>query len=643
MFERFNLPCLMQQQLFLPHCHSTRPALAGLAMLTRCGDSMPPPPPSAGSDHVEDHTHLLPHGGSSTRLSASVERRSAGASFQGRLPSAALDVQNRTNVTVSLAQGNPPPAPAKNPRVILAVHCGLALSGLVLLCGCKPAATPTVDRDPLPGEEVVAQPKVVQIIAHTGDFEVFVEHERAIAGRATPFITHVTDLHSREPRTSGGIQYVLRQGDHVIEPPDSAPEKPGIYLPAITFPKAGDWQGTLLIPADGTNATVDLGTIRVFTDARAALEADLGSPPEGISLRKEQQWKIRIRTERVTRRRLVERLRAAATVLAKPGFQAEVISPMAGQLIAPPSGSLVRLGDSVEAGQTLALVQPAFSEATAKLGETEGEIARARLALAQARRDLDRISRLVEAQAESRQNLELARLSVDSAEAQLKAALATQTSYLKEAGPSGNLPTLALTSPISGIVVSARSLALGQQVGADVPLFTVLDPETVWIEARVPEAQASRISSAEEALAESPGRPGEFVPLTGDGRGRLVFASPRVDPLTHTVRFAYEVPNRDGRFRIGEHLTVFIESGHADNAVTLPDSAIVEEGGQPVAFVQVGGETFQKRELSLGIRDGNQVQVLRGLQAGDRVVTQGAYALRLASLSAVIPAHGHVH
>ena len=77
--------------------------------------------------------------------------------------------------------------------------------------------------------------------------------------------------------------------------------------------------------------------------------------------------------------------------------------------------------------------------------------------------------------------------------------------------------------------------------------------------------------------------------------------------------------------------------------MAIPDSAIVEEGGQPVAFVQVSGETFQKRELTLGIRDGNWVQVLTGVSEGERVVTKGAMAIRLASVSSVIPAHGHAH
>jgi cobalt-zinc-cadmium efflux system membrane fusion protein len=90
-------------------------------------------------------------------------------------------------------------------------------------------------------------------------------------------------------------------------------------------------------------------------------------------------------------------------------------------------------------------------------------------------------------------------------------------------------------------------------------------------------------------------------------------------------------------------LNLYIETQHTEDGVAIPDSAIVEEGGQPVAFVQVSGETFQKRELTLGIRDGNWVQVLSGVTEGERVVTKGAMAIRLASASSVIPAHGHAH
>jgi hypothetical protein len=75
----------------------------------------------------------------------------------------------------------------------------------------------------------------------------------------------------------------------------------------------------------------------------------------------------------------------------------------------------------------------------------------------------------------------------------------------------------------------------------------------------------------------------------------------------------------------------------------IPESAVVDEDGRPTAYVLLDGEHFLKRDLELGIRDTGFVQVKKGLEVGERVVTKGGYAIRLASVSSVIPAHGHAH
>jgi cobalt-zinc-cadmium efflux system membrane fusion protein len=117
----------------------------------------------------------------------------------------------------------------------------------------------------------------------------------------------------------------------------------------------------------------------------------------------------------------------------------------------------------------------------------------------------------------------------------------------------------------------------------------------------------------------------------------------QVDAATRTVPLIYEAKNPETRLRVGQSVNLFVETSRAEDALAIPSAAIVEEDGRPIAFVQAGGETFQKRDLSLGIRDGNWVQVLSGITEGERVVTKGAYAVRLASVSSAIPAHGHVH
>ena len=78
-------------------------------------------------------------------------------------------------------------------------------------------------------------------------------------------------------------------------------------------------------------------------------------------------------------------------------------------------------------------------------------------------------------------------------------------------------------------------------------------------------------------------------------------------------------------------------------ALVVPVSAIIDDGGRPVVFVQLEGEAFARRPVKPGIRESDFVQVLEGLRPGDRVVTRGAYLIRLAALSTQIPAHGHVH
>ena len=75
----------------------------------------------------------------------------------------------------------------------------------------------------------------------------------------------------------------------------------------------------------------------------------------------------------------------------------------------------------------------------------------------------------------------------------------------------------------------------------------------------------------------------------------------------------------------------------------VPASAVVDDGGRPIVFVQREGETFERRPVTLGARAGDVVQVVEGVKAGERVVTRGAYLVRLASLSTQVPAHGHVH
>ena len=541
---------------------------------------------------------------------------------------------------------------------------GVLCLGTVLLAACGREGV----RASPPEEE-----KTAQVTVWSERFEIFLEHRVLVVNTPTTFITHVTDLTTLEPRREGPVTFVLQQG---TEAPSTqvvpAPARDGIYLPELTFPTPGEWRVALRIPVDGQEFVVTLPPLTVFASQEEAKNAPEPAAPDGISFLKEQQWKILTQTEPVVSRPLTARLRLAGVVAVRPGHKAAVTPPTAGQLGLPPGSTLPSLGARVQAGQVLAIVQPHLVgselltylntqqqiqaldiEVTVRAAAAEADAIRARAALTQAEQALRRMRALREQNAKSPRELEEAEFAQRKAEADLTAAEALKKTYdqakkqLAERPRAleqrSGIPAVALHTPITGIIVAVNA-TVGERVQTETPVFTILNTDTVLIEAQLPEADLARLGPSYRATYETPVAPGAFVPLLGAaGTGRLVALGATVDAKTRTVPLVYEVPNPEGHLRIGMALTVYIETAHAAEALAVPISALVDEDSRAVAFVQVSGEMFQKRDLTLGIQDGAFVQVLAGLAAGERVVTKGAYAIRLASVSTAIPAHGHAH
>lgn len=531
-----------------------------------------------------------------------------------------------------------------NRPMILRLLGTVLVAGVALTSGCRPG-NPASEADHGHSHDGghEHEEKTAQITVWTDRYEVFAEHKAPVVGQPTTFITHVTDLVTLEPRREGMVKFLLRQGQSATEHPQAAPARAGIYLPALVFPQAGDWQLTLVVPTDGTNVPVELGTIKVHADQHAADHADIPDAPEGVSFLKEQQWKILSRTEPAARRDISERVRLPARVRSKPGGSAVMTAPVSGQLLPLPGQALASPGQRVVAGQLLGLLAPNFSEAATRIAMAEADFSTAKATLEQAEAAYERIRRLAAEKAKSERELQEAELAVASARARHAAAVGVLGTFRQsEAGPSEPPLRMELRAPIDGVLTSVAA-GPGELVAAGQPVFSVLNPARVWIEAAVPESLASSLGSAAEAVLEDPGAPRGFMPVTGAGRGHLLFVGMEVDPSTRTVPLLYETSNAEGRLRIGQNVTLHVETARAANTLAIPESAIVEEGDLLVAFVQVSGETFEKREIQAGVRDTGFVQVLEGIREGERVVTKGAYAIRLSTLTGAIPAHGHAH
>jgi multidrug efflux pump subunit AcrA (membrane-fusion protein) len=105
----------------------------------------------------------------------------------------------------------------------------------------------------------------------------------------------------------------------------------------------------------------------------------------------------------------------------------------------------------------------------------------------------------------------------------------------------------------------------------------------------------------------------------------------------------YQLDNRDRKVAIHQALSVRLLTKASNVAPAVPESALVDDAGRPIVFVQASGEGFIRRPVKVGIREGGYVEVTEGVFPGERVVVRGAHLVRLATMSSQVPAHGHVH
>jgi multidrug efflux pump subunit AcrA (membrane-fusion protein) len=116
-----------------------------------------------------------------------------------------------------------------------------------------------------------------------------------------------------------------------------------------------------------------------------------------------------------------------------------------------------------------------------------------------------------------------------------------------------------------------------------------------------------------------------------------------IDPVTRTAAVTLEYPSEIGPTLIGARFPARVFHGQPSPHLAVPRSALIDDGGQPVVYVQTGGETFTRRPVRTGIQDGPWVEVLSGIDAGDRVVSEGAYYVKLAAAGGEEIGHGHAH
>ena len=335
-------------------------------------------------------------------------------------------------------------------------------------------------------------------------------------------------------------------------------------------------------------------------------EPAAGRDPSLFTVPVEQRARLKIIS--VAHQPIVRPVRSPARVAFDDLKTSEVTPLVSGKI----SKVLVREGDHVKVGQPLlAIASPDSSDTAANLARDRAELRAKQTILA---RDED----LYEHKAISLEELQQARLDVESAGTTVH----NDETHAALTGTSGGAALL--LSPIEGTVVS-RKVSVGDTVQADTTTcFTITDPTAIWVVSQLYQEDLRRVAVGDDAHIHSP-------VLDAPLAGKVIYIGAAIDPDTLTIPVRIAAHNADGLLKQGMYVDAEIVPAKTEVAVVVPASAVLRDSDNlPFVYVEASPGTFARRHVTLGDEVGGGYAITAGLADGAHVLTDGALFVQFA-------------
>ena len=468
-------------------------------------------------------------------------------------------------------------------------------------------------------------------------FEIFAETEPLVAGEPATALVHVTVQRSFRPLADGLVAIVLRKDGGEIVFSEELPVRAGIFEIPIRATEEGIHELAFRVEGAVHSEEIPAGQVRVGTE-----HAPGGRPPpasgEVVSFRKEQQWQGRFGTAWAEVGEIHRVARGPGRVRPVAGGEVILAAPMNAVVGGEP---WPHVGREVSADDRVFELTPHVA-ADRSLAELQAVATEKRAALGVAEERLKRLESLLPLQAASPAEVDAARGDVTSLRAQLEAAESDlRTARAGRSGGKASGESVPVVSPLSGQVAEVL-VRPGQVVGAGEAIGRVVRVEPFWIETYLRPGEAVGLGDGEIGLSvRGPGM-SEAISIAAE-RIRLVSRSPEVDPRNGTVTCIFEVTGSAAPL-LGSAVEAEVTLPETIRGVLVPVSSIVDDGGTPIVYEQLDGESFRRVPVEVVARQGPTV-VVKGVEAGRRIVTVGGSAIRRADLAAsgVGDGHGHGH
>jgi RND family efflux transporter MFP subunit len=458
---------------------------------------------------------------------------------------------------------------------------------------------------------------------YTDKTELFVEYSPLIVGEVSTLATHVTTLgESFRPLADAKVTVSLIVNSKGIRNTATAPVRGGLYTIALKPTIAGT--GTLIFEIRSTNYTdrITIENVVVYSSAAASLKAaEKPNASAAIAFTKEQAWNIEFANTPAKKQDFHEVIRTSGQILPAPGDEMVVTANADG--IVRFAGDKAIVGTPVVQGAKLFTI----SGDNLTQGNVDSSIREARTTYLKLKVDYERAAELVKDKIISQREFQTTKLLYENARNDYN-------TVSKNYSGSG----LTINAPMSGFIRTVN-VTDGQFVQAGTPLATVSRNKRLVLQANVSQRYFTKLPSITSANFTLPD--GKTYG-TNDLNGRVASFGKSASANSAFLPISFEIDNLGGLIS-GSTVQVFLKSNTLSNVLVIPLTSIMEEQGIYYVYVQAAGERFEKREVQTGSNDGKNVQILNGISEGERVVSKGAYQIKLSAASGTMPAHGHEH
>ena len=311
-------------------------------------------------------------------------------------------------------------------------------------------------------------------------------------------------------------------------------------------------------------------------------------------------------------------VKTTGQVLAAPGDEAVIVATSNG--IVSFSSNKLTEGTKVQKGQSL------FQISSKDIAEGD-YYTKVKATYEAAKASYDRAEALVKDKIISQKEFESTKLEFENAKTAYDAVSNNKTAK----GVSVNAP---LNGHMKNILVKE-----GEYITVGQPLATVSQNQRLVLRAEVSQRYYNAMQSVKSANFKTPYD--NKVYSLEDLNGRLLSFGKTSNENSFFIPVSFEFDNK-GEVIPGSFVEVYLISSPIENTLSIPVSALTNEMGIYYVYVQIDEEGYRKQEVALGANNGKEVQIIKGLHPRDRVVTQGAYQVKMASASGAIP-HGHSH